>query len=225
MAPVLSFFKKRNDKAADKNLSWEFCIDCSLLWKSAIGLYRRFFWRYQIRPLDDIIKHGIDSCNDCDDCIAECPMGILFKYLRQVKSSPLYETKRAAPILLELQSNLIICHWYARHIASFLNLTLDISIRSLFINHGLHLREESMSASAANCCHISGAPKLTRNRTAFRIKRARLPPITNTHWYSRLRWLRTAPVITVNSETYGKMDADKVKKLFKIKDTKEEDRL
>jgi NADH-quinone oxidoreductase subunit E len=237
MAPVLSFFKKRDDKSTDKEIIRENpCIDCSLclevcdkgLWPSIL------LEDIKSGRFDDSIKHGIDSCNDCGDCTAECPMSIpLFKYLRVGKVLSFYKGDKSGliPILLELQSNFgYLPVDMLSHIALFLNLTLG-HIRSVASFYKtLRLTppgRKHICICRGTACHISGAPRLTRETGKLLGINEGETSDDNEYTLDTVACVgccALAPVITVNSETYGKMDTDKVKKLFKITAAKEEDR-
>lgn len=235
ISPVLSFFKKRDDKKTDKEIVRENpCIDCSIclevcdkgLWPSVLMA------DIKAGQFEDARKHGIDQCNDCGDCSAECPMSIpLYKYLRVGKVLSQYNKDKSGliPILLELQSNYsYLPEDMVSHIARYLNLSVG-HIRSVASFYkSLRLTppgRRHVCICRGTACHISGAPKLIRETEKLLGIKEGETSADNEYTLDTVACVgccALAPVITVNSETYGKMDREKIKKQLKIPDDKDE---
>ncbi|HAS04862.1 MAG TPA: hypothetical protein DCR71_03775 [Dehalococcoidia bacterium] len=231
ISPVLSFFKKRADKKTDKEVIRENpCIDCSIclevcdkgLWPSVL------MEDIKAGRFEDAGKHGIDQCDDCGDCSAECPMSIpLHKYLRVGKVLSLYNNDKSGliPILLEMQSNFgYLPEDMISHIARYLKLSVG-HIRSVASFYkSLRLTppgRKHVCICRGTACHISGAPKLIRETEKLLGIKEGETSADNEYTLDTVACVgccALAPVITVNSETYGKMDREKIKKQLKIPD-------
>ncbi len=230
---TLSFLKKRDDNKADKDWPRENpCIDCGL----CLEVCDKGLWPSVLLDLiksgqfEECKKQGIDSCNDCGDCTAECPMGIpLFKYLRIGKVLSFYSGNKSGliPILLELQSNFgYLPKEMIVHIARFLNLTEGhiYSVASFYKTLRLTPPgKRHVCICRGTACHISGAPQLLQDtEDLLNIKEGETSS-DNEYTLDTVACVgccALAPVITVNSETYGKMNSDKIQKLFRDKDKK-----
>jgi NADH-quinone oxidoreductase subunit E len=235
IATAFSFFNKRHDKPDDKKLIRENpCIECNIcmevcdkgLWPSVL------LEDIKLGRFEDCIKHGIAKCNDCGDCTAECPMSIpLFKYLRFGKVLSFYRGNKSGliPILLSLQSNFgYLPEDMISHIARYLNLSVG-HIRSVASFYkSLRLKppgRKHVCICRGTACHISGAPGLTREVESLLGIKESETSADNEYTLDTVACVgccALAPVMTVNSETYGKMNSDKIKKLFNISGLKEE---
>jgi NADH:ubiquinone oxidoreductase subunit E len=114
------------------------------------------------------------------------------------------------------------------HIARYLNLSVG-HIRSVASFYkSLRLTppgRRHVCICRGTACHISGAPKLTRETEKLLGIKEGETSADNEYTLDTVACVgccALAPVITVNSETYGKMDREKIKKQLKIPGDKDE---
>jgi len=232
MAGILSVFNKiGKERVVKEPLAENPCIDCDIcLEVCEVGIWPSFLMSYAKEgKYEECQNHGIDLCNDCGECSHQCPVNIpLYKYLRTAKILSAYRGNKSGliPVLLEFQSNYgYLPKDSIAHIAAFLNIPIGHIYSVATFYPGLRLSppgKRRVCICRGTACHISGAPRiLSETEEILGIKEGETSAdgeyTLNT--VACVGCCALAPVVTVNNETYGKMNSEKIKKLFPAADS------
>jgi len=227
MGAVLSLFGKPRERHAGKEPAREpSCLDgCNIcLAVCEVGLWPALLVDYvKAGRYGECQKQGIDRCTDCGECTYQCPLEIpLFKYLRVAKMLSLYRGNKSGliPVLLEVQAGYgYLPKETIRSVSDFLNLSEGqiYSVASFYKRlRLLPLGRRHITVCRGTACHVRGSHHILREMEGMvGIKAGETSPDLeySLDTVACVGCCALAPVFTVNSRVYGKMDADKVKKI------------
>ncbi len=229
MGSLLALLKRPKDKVKAPPKEPE-CIWCNLclevcesgLWP-ALLLKESKAGRY-----DDCQKHGIEQCTDCGNCTFECPLGIpLYKYLRTARVLSLHRGSKNGliPVLLEVQASFgYLPEDRISSIARFLNVTVGhiYSVASFYKRLRLTPPgRQHVMVCLGTACHISDGPHILRQtEKALGLQEGET---SRDREYTLdavacIGCCALAPCLTINGQVHGKLDDDKVEKLFPPRD-------
>jgi len=228
MGAVLSLLRRPGERRAGKEpLAEQSCLDgCNIcLAVCEVGLWPALLVDYvKAGRYDECQKQGIDRCTDCGACPYQCPGELpLCKYLRIAKVLSSYRGDKSGlvPVLLEVQANFGYLPKETIHsIADFLNIPEGqvYSVASFYKQlRLLPLGRRHITVCRGTACHVRGSSDILREvETAVGLKAGETSPDLeySLDTVACIGCCALAPVLAVNSRVYGKVDADRVEKIF-----------